>query len=235
MKPILTIFAILLLSACTPRAEQNIGFEEFKAERPIPGTLNHENLQLAQSSINDVEAAELNAEAVVHQTDGKSIDDFYTQEERNNLSAMIDHLEQIHQDVVGIWNEDFSPLKRKYQWAALTSSELAPALESLHESYNTLEMELDGMQIPEYLKPVHAEYFEQLKSDLGLAISNRTLALIEFKLMNQEEEYDMNETMFEVHMGNSRKYMSNAADTINHLENLESAFHDEDRYIVTEK
>ncbi|GAA3718217.1 hypothetical protein GCM10022378_05590 [Salinicoccus jeotgali] len=235
MKPILTIFAILLLSACTSRAEQNIGFEDFKAERPTPSIINHENLQLAESSINDVEAAELNTVAVINQTDGKNIDDFYTQEEQDNLSAMVDHLEQIQQDVVGIWTDDFSPLKKKYQWAALDPNELAPALESLHESYNTLEMELDGMQIPEYLKPVHAEYFEQLKSDLGLAISNRTLALIEFKLMNQEEEYDMNETMFDVHMRNSRKYMSNASDTINHLENLKSAFHDEDRYIVTEK
>src|SRR5699024_11911960 len=61
---------------------------------------------------------------------------------------------------------------------------------------------------------------EEMKSDLSLAISNRTLALIEFKLMNASEDAQMHSELLDIHTENSLKYMSSAETHMKTLEEL---------------
>src|SRR5699024_9800903 len=93
-------------------------------------------------------------------------------------------------------------------------------LENLHAEYGELGQRAENIEIKSTYSRDHKEELEEMKSDLALAISNRTLALIEFKLMNTSGDTRMHSELLEIHTENSRKYMSSAAIHMKTLDEL---------------
>ncbi|GAB3068971.1 hypothetical protein ACFOU0_10480 [Salinicoccus sesuvii] len=220
MKPIFLIFAAVLLTACSTTIEQDSDFESLASDRPYIKTMTHQNIQLSSAIhqqgkrdySNSLSTTTVNA-------DGTSVE--YTQQEMAEIEELAQQVDHIKQDVTGIWKADFTPMYNQFLWNRLGKDKTAERLERLHESYGQLEADLDGIKTPEFLDDRDSRILEHLKDDLYLAISNRTLALIEFKLMNQDDDYKMSETMLDIHVQNSSNYLMSADESLDQLEALE--------------
>ncbi|MFC3419874.1 hypothetical protein ACFOLA_10330 [Salinicoccus hispanicus] len=237
MKPIFLIFATVLLAACGAKAEQNAGFEDLTSERSYIDTMTHQNIQLS-SAINQPgkrSYAHGNSEADAG-SDINTVNMDYTGQEAVELEDLTQQVEDIKQDVTRIWKNQFTPMYNQFLWNRLKKEKAAENLEVIHESYGQLEAELDSIKTPEFLNEKHGRVLEQMKDDLYLAISNRTLALIEFKLMNQDKDYTMNETMLDIHLQNSSKYLISAEKSLDQLEAIEyESEKSKDGYVVVEE
>lgn len=229
LRPIFLLFAVGLLTACGADAEQNVDFEDFKSERPMVNMITHKSIQLDDSIKYTDRTTKLNLDDYEeHATDAVSSKDMfavdvdYSKKETVHIEDMTQDAEEIQDEISTVWAETFTPMYNQFLWRELDKKTLAANLEAMHESYEDLEMQVDGLEAPSFLVPEHEELFERVKADLYLAISNRTLALIEFKLMNQKEEHAMNEEMLDIHLKNSRKYLSSASRSLNQLESLKA-------------
>ncbi|TVT29024.1 hypothetical protein FO441_01740 [Salinicoccus cyprini] len=239
MKPIILIFAVALLAACGTETEQYAGFEDLTSERPYIDTMKHQNIQLSSAINQPGKRTYANSDSVasaVPDSDMDTVSMDYTEQEAVQLEDMTQQVEHIKQDVTSIWKNQFTPMYNQFLWNGLEKEKAAENLELLHESYGQLEAELDSLKTPDFMDEEHGKVLEQLKDDLYLAISNRTLALIEFKLMNEDEEYTMNEAMLDIHLQNSSKYLSSADESLGRLEVIESgAEKPDDKFVVVEK
>ncbi|WP_342388929.1 hypothetical protein [Salinicoccus bachuensis] len=243
MKPIFLLFAVGMLTACGAGAKQNVDFEDFNTERPMVNMITHKSIQLDSSikytdRITTLDADDYpeHATGTTSREEMNAVNVDYSEEESVQIEDVTRKAEGIQQEVSGVWAETFTPMYNQFLWHGLDSDTLAANLEAMHESYGELEMQVDSLKTPAFLAPEHEVVLEQVKADLYLAISNRTLALIEFKLMNQNEDYAMNEAMLDIHLQNSSKYLSSASQSLSQLENLEaSAGKNGDELIVADE
>ena len=227
MRPIFLLFAVVLLTACGTDAKQSIDLEDFNTERSKVHMITHKSIQLDASikytdQITTLDADDYPKHAADNmgreEVDAADVD--YSGEESIQIDEVARKAEDIQQEVSGIWRETFTPMYNQFLWHGIDNDTLAANLEEMHKSYGELEMQVDSLKTPAFLAPEHEVVLEQMKADLYLAISNRTLALIEFKLMNQNEDYAMNETMLDIHLKNSSKYLSSASQSLSQLETL---------------
>lgn len=200
--------------------------------------MTHQNIQLS-SAINQQGkrnySNSINVKNAVDTDAGTAIMN-YTKQESAELEDLTHQVEDIKEDVTHIWKTDFTPMYNQFLWNRLEKEQTAEKLELLHESYGQLEAELDGIKTPEFMDERHSRILEHLKDDLYLAISNRTLALIEFKLMNQDDDYTMSETMLDIHVQNSSNYLLSADKSLGQLEAIDySAEQSRKDFVVVEE
>ena len=137
-----------------------------------------------------------------------------------NIEELAVTVDGIQSDIRAVWNNIFIPMYQQFNSEGISRDRVAGDLETLHAEYEELGQRAENIEIKSTFSPEHKEEMEEMKSDLSLAISNRTLALIEFKLMNTSGDTRMHSELLEIHTENSRKYMSSAAGHMKTLEEL---------------
>lgn len=111
-----------------------------------------------------------------------------------------------HDDIFNVWDQYFTPLYNAYQYDTLQMTDAADEITSLNNSFSELQKEVEGIAIPESLTKRDQQYIQEIKDDLLLAISNRSLAIIEFKSMLDSDEVSHQEFL-DIHINNSEKYL----------------------------
>lgn len=235
MKTKYLIFASIFLCGCSQNATQNVMQEDFQAKAPQLITINHYSLPLDNSSNREENTGET---ILSDDTEGYTQTDhdgpldrpvgtvmhIYT-DEKTGIDGLSVKVDNIHADITSLWNTSFIPMYNQYNENNISNKEVAEELEVLHEEYQYLEAQVQSIKAPESLSTERTGMIEELKSDLSLAISNRSLALIEFKLMNASEDVTMHSELLDIHTKNSLKYMSSAKEHMETLEDIEKDGH----------
>lgn len=219
MKAKFLIFASVFLCSCSQDGGQNVKQEDFQANPPRLTTMDNYSLPVdtadsrgaaSDSGYPEPKTAGL-AGTPMNASDGAGA---------ANMEELAIAVDGIQSDITTIWNSMFIPMYQQYHSSGIGRDRVAGELETLHEEYEELEKRVNNIKIADTLSADHKEEAEEMKSDLSLAISNRTLALIEFKLMNTSGDTRMHSELLEIHTENSRKYMSSAAIHMKTLEEL---------------
>ena len=103
----------------------------------------------------------------------------------------------------------------------------ADEITNLNESYVKLQKEVENLSVPDDLPADEQLRIQEIKDDLLLAISNRSLAVIEFKSMLGSDEVS-HQAFMDIHITNSNRYLEEVKEV-----NAELAFKDEE--LVTAK
>lgn len=124
--------------------------------------------------------------------------------------------------ISSIWNENFIPMYTEYNYNLLEIDEAAEMITDLNERYSELETEISKISIPTELADKEREHLSKMKEDLLLAISNRTLAILEFKSMiaNKKEEH---KAFMDVHISNSDRYIKHVEEVNNELQSSDDS------------
>ncbi|WP_156172421.1 hypothetical protein [Salinicoccus sediminis] len=223
MKAKFLIFASVFLCSCSQGGNQNVKQEELQANPPRLTTMDNYSLPVdtagsggtaSDSGYPEPDTAGLggrHAGTPMHASDDAGAANM------DELSVAVDGIQS---DITTIWNSMFIPMYQQYHSNGIDRDRVADQLETLHEEYEELEKRVNNIKIADTFSAEHKEETEEMKSDLSLAISNRTLALIEFKLMNASEDVQMHSELLDIHTENSRKYMSSAEIHMKTLEEL---------------
>lgn len=248
MKAKFLIFASVFLCGCSQDADQSVKQEDFQAKPPKLITMDHYSLPLDTSGNREETAGETilsddNAEysrpdhAASEEATGGTRMIKHTADEVTDIDDLAVKVNDIHSEITKIWNRSFVPMYNRYHRNGIGNEEVAEALETLHEDYRGLEQQVQSIKVPDSFSTQHNAEVEELKSDLSLAISNRTLALIEFKLMNGSGDAGMHSELLDIHTENSLKYMGSAEEHLETLEDMPPDDHSsvEDELVTTSK
>ncbi|WP_020008080.1 hypothetical protein [Salinicoccus albus] len=220
MKRICLVFVTLLLGACGSQNAKQAGEPaDFNKEAKNLYILHHYSLPLdetdAQGAGGEMEASERHVYTTENETKAFIKNVEYGEAGPSDMEEITEHAENIHAEITMVWNDAFVPMYHAYYGDGVSTDDVASELQNLQEKYSELESEVKEIENPEFLSAEYSSSIEGLKSDLNLAISNRSLALIEFKQMNENDENYGG--LLDVHIENSIKYLSSAED---HLEKL---------------
>lgn len=248
MKAKFLIFASVFLCGCSQDADQSVKQGDLQAKPPKLITMNHYSLPLDTSGNRGETAGETilsDDSAEYTRPDHAASEDAqvgttmntYTADEVNGIDDLTVKVNDISTEINTIWNRSFVPMYNRYHRNGIGNEEVAEALETLHEDYRGLEQQVQSIKAPDFFSAQHNAEVEELKSDLSLAISNRTLALIEFKLMNGSGDAGMHSELLDIHTENSIKYMGSAEEHLETLEDMPADDHSsvEDELVTTSK
>lgn len=128
-----------------------------------------------------------------------------------------------------IWDDNYNNLYSTYtnhsyiikdETLTLTESqaeEVASQLEELHNQYAELESDIKDLEVPKVVAENNMDTVETTIDEISRAIENRTLALIEFKSIFEEDDHGKHEELLAIHIENSEKYLNQADENINDL------------------
>ena len=208
------VFVTLLLGACGSQNEkQTVEPADFNNEAKNLYILHHYSLPLDESD--GQRDGERRVDGSENEPETLTSNVGYAKADASAMEGITGHAENIHKEITTVWNDGFVPMYQSYYGYGVSTESVVSELQSLQEAYSELESEVKEIENPEFLSAEHSSSIEGLKSDLNLAISNRSLALIEFKQMNENNENHGG--LLDVHIENSIKYLSSAE---NHLEKL---------------
>ena len=150
--------------------------------------------------------------------------------EHSNSKALEKFLVQInktHDDIFDVWDNNFIPLYNAYQFDELEVEYAADEITNLNESYVKLQKEVENLSVPDDMPAEEQLRIQEIKDDLLLAISNRSLAVIEFKSMLGSDEVS-HQAFMDIHVNNSNRYLDEVKEV-----NAELEFKDEE--LITSK
>lgn len=145
------------------------------------------------------------------------------------VESFVSELISVKAAVGDIWNEDFNSLYSSYlnhsyivqdENMTLTEAEtedVAFRIEELHNQYAALEQDLKDLEVPKSMAEDNMDAVERVIDEITRAVDNRTLALIEFKSIYENDDYVKHEEMMEIHVENSNDYIDQADESINDL------------------
>ncbi|WP_017548355.1 hypothetical protein [Salinicoccus carnicancri] len=223
MKAKFLIFASVFLCSCGQGEGQEIKQGSHKANPPALTTMDNYSLPTDTADSRETMSDSGHPELKTAGLDGKhagtpmNASDGAGAADMEELASTVNGIQS---DITAIWNNVFIPMYQQYNSDGISRDRVAGELETLHGEYDELEERVNNIKVADAFSPEHKEEMEEMKSDLALAISNRTLALIEFKLMNTSGDTRMHSELLEIHTENSRKYMSSAAIHMKTLEEL---------------
>lgn len=125
---------------------------------------------------------------------------------KKSLQVLSEEFNEMHDDIFTVWNNDFIPLYNAYQFNNLEMDYAADEISNLNENYVKLEKDVENISVPEHLPENEQQLVQEIKDDLLLAVSNRSLAIIEFKSMLGNDEVSHREFM-DIHINNSDRYL----------------------------
>jgi len=215
------IFASVFLCSCSEGAGQEIKQGSHKANPPALTTMDNYSLPMDTADSRETMSDSGHPELKTAGLDGNhTVTPMNASDAAGaaNIEELAVTVDGIQSDITAVWNNLFIPMYQQYNSEGISRDRVAGELETLHAEYEELGQRAENIEIKSTFSREHKEEMEEMKSDLSLAISNRTLALIEFKLMNTSGDTRMHSELLEIHTENSRKYMSSAA---NHMKTLE--------------
>lgn len=113
---------------------------------------------------------------------------------------------ETHDSIFNVWNRNFIPLYNAYQFDELEVAYAAKEITNLNERYVKLQEEVESISVPDNLSEHEQRQIQEIKDDLLLAISNRSLAIIEFKSMLGSDELS-HQAFMDIHINNSDRYL----------------------------
>ena len=143
------------------------------------------------------------------------------------LEMLLGQINETHDTIFDVWDNNFIPLYNAYQFNELEVDYAADEITNLNESYVKLQKEVENLSVPDDLPADEQLRIQEIKDDLLLAISNRSLAVIEFKSMLGSDEVS-HQAFMDIHVTNSNRYLEEVKKV-----NAELAFKDEE--LVTAK
>lgn len=143
------------------------------------------------------------------------------------LEKLLVQLNKTHDDIFDVWDNNFIPLYNAYQFDELEVEYAADEITNLNESYVKLEKEVENLSVPDDMPVEEQLRIQEIKDDLLLAISNRSLAVIEFKSMLGSDEVS-HQAFMDIHVNNSNRYLDEVKEV-----NAELEFKDEE--LITSK
>lgn len=143
------------------------------------------------------------------------------------LEMLLGQINETHDTIFDVWDNNFIPLYNAYQFNELEVDYAADEITNLNESYVKLQKEVENLLVPDDLPADEQLRIQEIKDDLLLAISNRSLAVIEFKSMLGSDDVS-HQAFMDIHITNSNRYLEEVKEV-----NAELAFKDEE--LVTAK
>lgn len=143
------------------------------------------------------------------------------------LEKLLVQINKTHDDVFDVWDNNFIPLYNAYQFDELEVEYAADEITNLNESYVKLQKEVENLSVPDEMPVEEQLRIQEIKDDLLLAISNRSLAVIEFKSMLGSDEVS-HQAFMDIHVNNSNRYLDEVKEV-----NAELEFKDEE--LITSK
>lgn len=122
------------------------------------------------------------------------------------LETLLVQINETHDDIFDVWDNNFIPLYNAYQFDGLEVEYAAHEITNLNESYVKLEKEVENLSVPDDLPAGEQLRIQEIKDDLLLAISNRSLAVIEFKSMLGSDDV-LHQAFMDIHIANSNRYL----------------------------
>lgn len=122
------------------------------------------------------------------------------------LETLLVQINATHDDIFDVWDNNFIPLYNAYQFNELEVEYAAEEITKLNESYVKLQKEVENLSVPDDLRREEQLRIQEIKDDLLLAISNRSLAVIEFKSMLGSDEVS-HQAFMDIHVTNSNRYL----------------------------
>lgn len=127
-------------------------------------------------------------------------------ETSESLELLSGQIDETCDDISTVWDDNFVPLYSAYQFDNLEVEYAADEITNLNESYVKLQKEVESISVPDNLSQGEKLRIQEIKDDLLLAISNRTLAVIEFKSMLGSDEVS-HQAFMDIHISNSNRYL----------------------------
>lgn len=143
------------------------------------------------------------------------------------LEKLLVQINKTHDDIFDVWDNNFIPLYNAYQFDELEVEYAADEITNLNESYVKLQTEVENLSVPDEMPVEEQLRIQEIKDDLLLAISNRSLAVIEFKSMLGSDEVS-HQAFMDIHVNNSNRYLDEVKEV-----NAELEFKDEE--LITSK
>ena len=143
------------------------------------------------------------------------------------LEKLLVQINKTHDDIFDVWDNNFIPLYNAYQFDELEVEYAADEITNLNESYVKLQKEVENLSVPDDMPVEEQLRIQEIKDDLLLAISNRSLAVIEFKSMLGNDEVS-HQAFMDIHVNNSNRYLDEVKEV-----NAELEFKDEE--LITSK
>lgn len=143
------------------------------------------------------------------------------------LEKLLVQINKTHDDIFDVWDNNFIPLYNAYQFDELEVEYAADEITNLNESYVKLQKEVENLSVPDDMPAEEQLRIQEIKDDLLLAISNRSLAVIEFKSMLGSDEVS-HQAFMDIHVNNSNRYLDEVKEV-----NAELEFKDEE--LITSK
>ena len=147
--------------------------------------------------------------------------------DRESLEILLGQIDETHGDIYTVWDTNFIPLYNAYQFNNLEVEYAADEITNLNESYVKLQKEVENLSVPDDMPVEEQLRIQEIKDDLLLAISNRSLAVIEFKSMLGSDEVS-HQAFMDIHVNNSNRYLDEVKEV-----NAELEFKDEE--LITSK
>lgn len=122
------------------------------------------------------------------------------------LARLSDEFTNIHDDIFKVWDKNFMPLYNAYLYENLAVEYAADEITGLNESFADMQTKVENIKVPEFLSEAEQLRIREIKDDLLLAISNRSLAIIEFKSMIGDDEMS-HQAFMDIHIDNSNRYL----------------------------
>lgn len=122
------------------------------------------------------------------------------------LETLHGQFNETHDDIFNVWDRNFIPLYNAYQFDELEVEYAADEITNLNESYVELQKEVENISVPDDFSENERRRIQEIKDDLLLAISNRSLAVIEFKSMLGSDEVS-HQAFMDIHINNSDRYL----------------------------
>ena len=126
--------------------------------------------------------------------------------ERESLEILLGQIDETHGDIYTVWDTNFIPLYNAYQFNNLEVEYAADEITNLNKSYAALQEEVEKISVSDNLTRYEQLGIQEIKDALLLAISNRTLAVIEFKSMLGSDEVS-HQAFMDIHISNSNRYL----------------------------
>lgn len=122
------------------------------------------------------------------------------------FETLLVQINKTHDDIFDVWDNNFIPLYNSYQFEELEVEYAADEITNLNESYVKLQKEVENLSVPDDIPAEKQRRIQEIKDDLLLAISNRSLAVIEFKSMLGSDEVS-HQAFMDIHITNSNRYL----------------------------
>lgn len=133
---------------------------------------------------------------------------FINQVERNqSLLTISEEFKKMHDEIFLVWNTNFTPLYNTYLYEDLEVDVAAAEIASLNETYVELETEIESIASSDLASEEERDQINEICNDLLMAISNRLLAIIEFKSMVGDAS-PSHQAFMDIHIENSNRYLN---------------------------